>query len=88
MVGAALLLTLVVIAPPSLPAAAIELMDKLRSETSFHAQQMGGEEMSVSAVTEMGFPVNLRIQAPWLVRAEGSAQLHRNSSAYANLTCL
>lgn len=64
------------------------MMDKLHSETHFQAQQMGGEEVSMATVTEMGFPVNFRVQAPWLVRAEGSAQLHRNHSAQANITCL
>ncbi|KAE8748985.1 hypothetical protein FOCC_FOCC004152 [Frankliniella occidentalis] len=49
---------------------------------------MGGEEVSMATVTEMGFPVNLRIQAPWLLRAQGSAQVHRNFSAQANVTCL
>ncbi|XP_034239981.1 uncharacterized protein LOC117644541 [Thrips palmi] len=74
--------------PSQIAKAAGSLMDKLRSETRFHAQQMGGEELSMAAVTEMGFPVNFRIQAPWLVRAEGSAQVHRNHSANANITCI
>ncbi|KAJ1525854.1 hypothetical protein ONE63_009049 [Megalurothrips usitatus] len=74
--------------PSNIAKAAVQYMDKLRTETHFHGQQMGGEEMSVSTVTEMGFPVSLRIQAPWLVRAQGQAQIHRNHSAHANVTCL
>lgn len=44
--------------------------------------------MSVSTVNEMGFPVSLRLQVPWVVRAAGSAQVHGNHSAQANITVL
>lgn len=63
-------------------------MQELLSGKHFRAQQMGGEEMSVSTVNDMGFPVILRLQAPWLLRASGSAQIYSNHSAEANITVL
>ena len=85
----AFLWSLVNVCPASaLPAAVNKYLDELRAGKRFKAQQMGGEEMSVSTVSDMGFPVSLRLQVPWLVRAAGSAMVFSNHSAQANITIL
>jgi hypothetical protein len=69
-------------------AAVGKYMAAVHSGQHFKAQQLGGEEMSISTVSDMGFPVLLRLHAPWVVRAAGSTQLHHNHSAEANVTLL